>query len=72
MLMGEATTPLSGQGKPMTAWWTSNRDGFLADGLRARVSNLSVGRHVIRLTLAEGPGEEEFKNVVVWVHARVG
>ena len=72
MLIGEATTRLSGQAETLTAWWSSNRDGFLVDGLRARVSGLSLGRHVIRLTLAGEAGEEKFSSVVVWVHAPAG
>jgi hypothetical protein len=65
-LMGTAPTPLDGSPETVVAYWSSNRDGFLADGLRAKARSLSVGRHVLRLTVEDAGGEMS-KTVVIWV-----
>lgn len=70
-LAGTVPTRLDGSEETVTAYWSSNRDGFLADGLRATVSGLSVGRHILRLTVDDGGGEIT-KTVVVWVTDRSG
>jgi hypothetical protein len=69
-LAGAATTGPCGSAGSATAYWTSNRDGFLADGLRAVVSELSVGRHVLRLVVEDGSGGELSKTVVICVAER--
>jgi hypothetical protein len=71
-LVGATTTRLDGsQGLPY-AYWTSNRDGFLADGLQAVVSELSLGRHVLRLVAEDRSGGEVAKTVVISVVERSG
>jgi hypothetical protein len=49
------------------AYWTSHRDGFLADGLRATVSGLSVGRHMLRLAVVDPDGAEVSQTLTVTV-----
>lgn len=66
-LVGSTATRLDGSESQVSAYWSSNRDGFLADGLRAMVSELSVGRHSLRLLVEDGTGGEIAKTVVVWV-----
>lgn len=70
-LVGTVPMRLDGTATPPHAYWTSNRDGFLADGLQARVTNLSPGRHSIRLITEDERGAETAQGtVVVWVDAR--
>ena len=56
----------------MNAYWSSNPDGFLADGLRAQVTTLSVGRHLIRLDITDGSGRTLTQSVVVRVQEQSG
>lgn len=71
-LLGETTTRLDGRDDSMNAYWSSNRDGFLADGLRAQVTTLSVGRHLIRLDITDGSGRTLTQSVVVRVQEQSG
>ena len=69
-LVGATTTRLDGLGDPVNAYWSSNRDGFLAEGLGAVVSGLSAGRHVVRLFVEDGSGGELTNAVAVQVGSR--
>jgi hypothetical protein len=71
-LVGATTTRLDGSQDLAYAYWTSNRDGFLADGLHAVVSELSIGRHVLRLGVEDRAGGEVTKTVVISVVERSG
>ena len=66
-LVGITNAGLDGTADTGYAYWTSHRDGFLADGLRATVSELSVGRHLLRLTVADADGEETTQTVAITV-----
>ena len=66
-LVGITNALLDGTADTGYAYWTSHRDGFLADGLRATVSELSVGRHILRLTVADADGQETTQAVAVTV-----
>jgi hypothetical protein len=70
-LAGSVPMRFDGVEGPPHAYWTSHRDGFLAEGLQARVQNLSPGRHSIRLIVEDEHGTETAQAaVVVWVTAR--
>lgn len=69
-LVGVIAARLDGSEDTVSAYWNSNRDGFLADGLRAMVGELSVGRHSLRLVVEDETGGEIAKTVVVWVIPR--
>lgn len=71
-LVGTSTTRLDGSQDAANAYWSSSRDGFLADGFRAVVSELSVGRHVLRLVVEDGFGGEISRTVVIWVTEQSG
>ena len=71
-LAGMLATRLDGRSNPITAFWSSNRDGFLADGSRACVNSLSVGRHVLRFTVQDEAGYEINKSIAIWVQERSG
>lgn len=53
------------------AWWTSQRDGFLGDGLELLLPGrrLSSGRHVLRLTLRDTARNECQASVAIEVRA---
>jgi hypothetical protein len=65
-LVGAAESLLGENGKAIDAFWSSNRDGFLGDGLSVLVPGLSPGRHVLTLTVDDGIGGEATERVVVW------
>ena len=71
-LVGAVTTRLDGSEDSATAYWSSNRDGFLADGLRALASELSIGRHVLRLVVEDDYGGGLSTSVVIQVTERGG
>jgi hypothetical protein len=66
MLTGVAAS-LFGEEGQIDAFWSSNRDGFLGDGLSVFVPHLSAGRHVLTLTADDGIGGEVTEQVVVRV-----
>ena len=66
-LVGITNARLDGTADPAYAYWTSHRDGFLAEGLRATVSELSVGRQILRLTVADADGQETTQTVAITV-----
>jgi hypothetical protein len=67
VLAGVVNTRLDGAPDTTYAYWTSHRDGFLADGLRATVSGLSVGRHMLRLAVVDPDGAEVSQTLTVTV-----
>ena len=66
-LVGITNARLNGTADPAYAYWTSHRDGFLAEGLRATVIELSVGRQILRLTVADADGQETTQTVAITV-----
>jgi hypothetical protein len=71
-LEGAVSARFDGGEHPVTAFWTSNRDGFLGDGLGVLAGGLSAGRHVLRLAADDGSGGELCASVVVWVDEQRG
>jgi hypothetical protein len=57
-LIGALTQRAGGQDEPPHAYWTSHRDGYLADGFSAVIPPLSIGRHVLRFVVDDGSGGE--------------
>ena len=66
-LAGAAGSLLGEEGRTIDAFWSSNRDGFLGDGLSVFAQRLSPGRHALTLTVEDGSGGEANQRVVVWV-----
>jgi hypothetical protein len=66
-LVGAATSLFGEDGKSVDAFWTSNRDGFIGDGVRVLANRLSTGRHVLTLTVEDGIGGEVKESVVIRV-----
>jgi hypothetical protein len=66
-LAGVTNTRLDGAPDTTYAYWTSHRDGFLAEGLRATVSGLSAGLHMLRLAVVDPDGAEASQTVTVTV-----
>lgn len=66
-LVGRTGMWFDGRQDPVHAYWTSNRDGYLADGLRAVVSGLSAGPHVIRLVTEDDSRAEISDRVMITV-----
>ena len=62
-----AAGALFGEEGAIDAFWSSNRDGFLGDGLSVFAIRLSQGRHVLTLTVDDGLGGEVQENVVLRV-----
>jgi hypothetical protein len=56
MLRGWAFSPDFGLGDLNDMLWTSNLDGLLGEGIVLVVENLSIGFHVITLTVPDGIG----------------
>ncbi len=69
-LSGIAESLLGEEGKPVDAFWSSNRDGFIGNGLSVHAPRLSPGRHVLTLTVDDGSGGELTARVTV--HVRQG
>ncbi|QIG52222.1 hypothetical protein G5V57_33700 [Nordella sp. HKS 07] len=63
-LIGRTEMWLDGRSDDPHAYWTSNRDGFLADGLQAEIDGLSRGRHVLRLVVDDGTSETSDRVIV--------
>jgi hypothetical protein len=66
-LIGATAKRLGGRKDSVNAYWSSNRDGFLGDGLRVLVSTLSAGRHVLRLAVEDETDGEVTRSVSIWV-----
>lgn len=66
-LIGRTGMRFDGRLDSVHAYWTSSRDGYLADGLRAVVSGLSAGRHVLRLVIEDGSRAEISDRVMITV-----
>lgn len=58
VLTGATSSRFDGRADDAHAYWSSNRDGFLGDGLHVVAQRLSVGRHVLRLVITEPSGAE--------------
>lgn len=56
-LSGRTMKWLDGRRDDHHAYWTSSRDGFLADELNSVIDGLSLGRHVLRLVVDDGTTE---------------
>jgi hypothetical protein len=66
-LVGTSTSLFGEDRKAVDAFWTSNRDGFIGDGVRVLANRLSTGRHLLTLTVEDGIGGEVKESVVIWV-----
>jgi hypothetical protein len=71
-LAGAVSTRLDGRSDSVTAYRSSNRDGFIGEGLRVLASGLSAGRHVVRLTAEDESGAQTTRSVAILVQEQGG
>jgi hypothetical protein len=66
-LSGDVALSLGEEHQPLDAFWSSNRDGFIGNGLSVFAQRLSPGRHVLTLTVNNGASGESTAQVRVQV-----